>query len=80
MQPPNRSSSPTTRAQPSTYAEMYKRDNLPGGHVIMLGKGNEAAAMESLKAYPGGLQGGHVVCRQVGRYASRPRPLPLPPL
>eukprot|EP01064_Diplonema_japonicum_P021992 TRINITY_DN315_c2_g1_i1.p1 TRINITY_DN315_c2_g1~~TRINITY_DN315_c2_g1_i1.p1 ORF type:complete len:257 (+),score=59.60 TRINITY_DN315_c2_g1_i1:61-831(+) len=40
------------------YAEMYKRDGLKGGHVIMLGKGNEDAAMEALKVYPGGLQVG----------------------
>jgi phosphoribosylformimino-5-aminoimidazole carboxamide ribotide isomerase len=40
------------------YAELYKRDGLKGGHVIMLGPGNEAAAREALKAYPGGLQVG----------------------
>ena len=40
----------------SWYAELYRRDGLPGGHVIMLGPGNEAAAIEALKAYPGGLQ------------------------
>ena len=38
------------------YAEMYNRDGLKGGHVIMLGPGNEAAAREALGAYPGGLQ------------------------
>jgi phosphoribosylformimino-5-aminoimidazole carboxamide ribotide isomerase len=38
------------------YAELYKRDGLKGGHVIMLGPGNEAAAREALTAYPGGLQ------------------------
>jgi len=38
------------------YAELYKRDGLKGGHVIMLGAGNEAAAREALTAYPGGLQ------------------------
>jgi phosphoribosylformimino-5-aminoimidazole carboxamide ribotide isomerase len=42
----------------SWYAELYRRDGLPGGHVIMLGPGNEAAALEALKAYPGGLQVG----------------------
>ena len=40
---------------PAYYAEMYCRDGLPGGHVIMLGPGNEAAAAEALAAYPGGL-------------------------
>lgn len=40
------------------YAEMYRRDGLRGGHVIMLGQGNEAAAREALAAYPGGMQVG----------------------
>lgn len=40
------------------YAELYKRDGLRGGHVIMLGPDNEAAAKEALAAYPGGLQVG----------------------
>ncbi len=40
------------------YAELYKRDGLFGGHVIMLGPGNEAAAREALAAFPGGLQAG----------------------
>ena len=38
------------------YAEMYRQDGLQGGHVIMLGPGNEDAAREALRAYPGGLQ------------------------
>ena len=37
------------------YAELYKRDGLEGGHVIMLGTGNETAAREALAAFPGGL-------------------------
>lgn len=40
------------------YAELYRADGLTGGHVIMLGPGNEAAAREALAAYPGGLQVG----------------------
>jgi phosphoribosylformimino-5-aminoimidazole carboxamide ribotide isomerase len=40
------------------YAELYKRDGLAGGHVIMLGPGNEDAARAALRAYPGGLQVG----------------------
>jgi phosphoribosylformimino-5-aminoimidazole carboxamide ribotide isomerase len=40
----------------SYYAEMYRRDELGGGHVIMLGPGNDVAAREALGAYPGGLQ------------------------
>lgn len=38
------------------FADQYRRDQLTGGHVIMLGPGNEAAAREALAAYPGGLQ------------------------
>jgi phosphoribosylformimino-5-aminoimidazole carboxamide ribotide isomerase len=38
------------------YAALYRRDALPGGHVIMLGPGNEAEARAALAAYPGGLQ------------------------
>jgi phosphoribosylformimino-5-aminoimidazole carboxamide ribotide isomerase len=40
------------------YAELYRRDALTGGHVILLGPGNEAAARSALAAYPGGLQVG----------------------
>lgn len=43
---------------PSYYSKMYRQDNLVGGHVIMLGPGNEAAAMDALSAWPGGLQVG----------------------
>jgi phosphoribosylformimino-5-aminoimidazole carboxamide ribotide isomerase len=38
------------------YAELYRRDGLTGGHVILLGPGNEPAARAALAAYPGGLQ------------------------
>ena len=37
------------------YADMYRRDGLTGGHVIMLGPGNELAAKAALLAWPGGL-------------------------
>jgi phosphoribosylformimino-5-aminoimidazole carboxamide ribotide isomerase len=40
------------------FAEMYRRDGLTGGHVIMLGPGSEEAALSALSAYPGGLQVG----------------------
>jgi len=43
---------------PRWYAELYKHDNLRGGHVIMLGPGNEEAAREALAAFPGGMQVG----------------------
>jgi phosphoribosylformimino-5-aminoimidazole carboxamide ribotide isomerase len=38
------------------FAELYKRDNLRGGHVIMLGAGNESEARSALAAFRGGLQ------------------------
>jgi phosphoribosylformimino-5-aminoimidazole carboxamide ribotide isomerase len=38
------------------YAELYRNDHLTGGHVIMLGKGNETPARAALAAWPGGLQ------------------------
>ena len=38
------------------YAKMYQRDGLTGGHVIMLGPGNEEAALLALNSYPKGLQ------------------------
>jgi phosphoribosylformimino-5-aminoimidazole carboxamide ribotide isomerase len=37
------------------FAELYKSDRLTGGHVIMLGNGNETAAREALQAFPGGM-------------------------
>ena len=40
------------------YAALYRRDGLSGGHVIMLGPGNEDAARAALQAFPGGLQVG----------------------
>jgi phosphoribosylformimino-5-aminoimidazole carboxamide ribotide isomerase len=40
------------------FAELFKNDGLRGGHVIMLGPGNEAVARAALAAFPGGLQVG----------------------
>ena len=51
----------------SWYAELYKRDGLKGGHVIMLGPGNEAAARGALAAYPGGLHIGGGINRDNAR-------------
>ncbi|CAG8740857.1 5076_t:CDS:2, partial [Cetraspora pellucida] len=42
--------------RPSYYAELYKRYNLTGAHVIKLGSGNDEAAKEALSAWPSGLQ------------------------
>ncbi len=38
------------------YSILYKKDRLPGGHIIKLGPNNEEAAISALKAWPGGLQ------------------------
>jgi phosphoribosylformimino-5-aminoimidazole carboxamide ribotide isomerase len=38
------------------YAELYRKDGLTGGHIIMLGPGNEEAGRAALRAWPGGLQ------------------------
>src|SRR5262245_32215625 len=45
--------------RPAAYfAALYRDDGLRGGHLIMLGPGNEEPAREALAAYPGGLQVG----------------------
>ena len=49
------------------FAELYKRDGLFGGHVIMLGAGNETAARSALAAFPGGLQIGGGINAQNAR-------------
>ena len=41
--------------QPAWYAKLFESLNLRGGHVIMLGKGNEEAALSALRAWPGGM-------------------------
>jgi phosphoribosylformimino-5-aminoimidazole carboxamide ribotide isomerase, eukaryotic type len=51
------------------YASMFKRDGLTGGHVIMLGGGNEEAALSALREYPGGLQiGGGITADNAAKY------------
>ncbi|MBO4544628.1 MAG: phosphoribosylformimino-5-aminoimidazole carboxamide ribotide isomerase [Verrucomicrobia bacterium] len=39
---------------PAWFAELYRRDQLSGGHIIKLGPGNDDAAREALSAFPGG--------------------------
>ena len=36
------------------FAKLYQRDGLGGGHVIMLGPGNETEARSALATFPGG--------------------------
>lgn len=51
------------------YADLYKKHQLTGGHVIALGQGNEEAVLEALKAWPNGLQfGGGVNRENAARY------------
>ena len=48
-----------TADQPASwFAARYRQDDLRGGHVIMLGPGNESAAADAVAAFPGGLQVG----------------------
>lgn len=51
----------------SWYADLYRRDGLKGGHIILLGPGNEAAAREALQAFPGGLHLGGGVTAENAR-------------
>ncbi len=43
---------------PSWFATLFRKYDMRGGHVIMLGPGNEDAARNALEAWPGGLQVG----------------------
>ena len=55
--------------QASHYAELYKSLALDGGHVISLGANNQQAVLESLAAYPKGLQfGGGVTTKNAAAY------------
>ncbi|HKJ64699.1 MAG TPA: phosphoribosylformimino-5-aminoimidazole carboxamide ribotide isomerase [Desulfopila sp.] len=45
--------------KPSSYfAGLYRNDNLSGGHIIKLGPGNDPAAEEALRTWPGNMQVG----------------------
>lgn len=50
----------STDAAPSEFAARYLADDLPGGHVIMLGRSdaNAEAARDALAAFPGGFHVG----------------------
>lgn len=51
------------------YAELYKAKDLRGGHVIMLGAGNDKAALEALKVWPSGFQiGGGITSENAQRW------------
>ncbi len=52
----------------ANFAELYAKDNLKGGHLIMLGAGNEEAALGALKVFPNGLQVGGGISLENAQY------------
>lgn len=54
--------------KPSWYSKLYKKYGMTGGHIIMLGPGNEEAALDALQAWPGGMQLGGGVSAQNAEY------------
>ena len=51
------------------YAELYRKHDLRGGHVIALGPGNQQQALSALRAWPEGLQfGGGVTADNAASY------------
>jgi len=53
----------------SEFAAQYRADDLYGGHVIMLGPQCEDAALDSLRAFPRGLQiGGGITTENAMQY------------
>ena len=58
-----------TSEHPSAhFADLYRNNDLRGGHVIMLGPGNDDAAREALVAWPEGLQVGGGIKDSNARY------------
>jgi phosphoribosylformimino-5-aminoimidazole carboxamide ribotide isomerase len=57
---------------PAWFAELYRTDNLTGGHIIKLGPGNDKAAEEALGAWPGGMQlGGGITTDNAGLWLNK---------
>jgi phosphoribosylformimino-5-aminoimidazole carboxamide ribotide isomerase len=48
----------STNKPAADFARLYQANHLQGGHVIMLGPGNQEAALQALAAAPGQLQVG----------------------
>ena len=46
------------RQPPAHFAALYRDNHLTGGHIIKLGPGNDEAAREACKTWPGGMQVG----------------------
>lgn len=56
----------------SYFAQLYRDNKLEGAHVIMLGPGNEEAATEALRTWPGGLQvGGGITAENAAGWVER---------
>jgi len=54
------------------YADLYRRDNLRGGHIIKLGPGNDQAAEAALGAWPDRLHlGGGITIDNAPEWISR---------
>ncbi len=57
---------------PSWFANLYRADQLTGGHIIKLGPGNDEAALEALNTWPGGLQiGGGITAAKAALWLDR---------
>jgi phosphoribosylformimino-5-aminoimidazole carboxamide ribotide isomerase len=57
---------------PAWFAELYRADNLTGGHIIKLGSGNDAAAEEALAAWPQGMQlGGGITAENCTKWLDK---------
>lgn len=54
------------------FARLFRADGLSGGHVIMLGPGNEKEAVKALQAFPGGLHiGGGITPENAAYFLER---------
>jgi phosphoribosylformimino-5-aminoimidazole carboxamide ribotide isomerase len=70
--PDNLQTNFTAEVSADWFAELYRRDRLYGGHVIMLGPGNDKAAAQALAAWPGGLQlGGGITAATAAGWLER---------
>ena len=58
----------STDQSPASFAKKYRNDLLKGGHVIMLGEGNQVAALSAISAWPNNLQVGGGISDQNARY------------
>ncbi|MBU2510414.1 phosphoribosylformimino-5-aminoimidazole carboxamide ribotide isomerase [bacterium] len=58
----------TSKNPASWYAELYKSDQLTGGHVIRLGPGNDEAARDALSGWRNGFQLGGGITAENAEY------------